>query len=79
MAPGMLSGITHVSLDYELLRDGCCSILEFKLFTFYSLFESLGVISAVDRVHVGFMKAFDKIPVNGYVVTMEKSSTIRIL
>lgn len=71
--------LTHVSLDYELLGDGWCSILEFELFTFYSFFESLGVISAVDRVHVGFMKVFDKIPVNGCVVTMEKSSTIRIL
>ena len=70
---------THVSLDYELLGDGWCSILEFELFTFYSFFESLGGISAVDRVHVGFMKAFDKIPVNGCVVTMEKSSTIRIV
>lgn len=52
--------------------------LESELFTFYLFSESLVVISVVDRVCVGFMKASDKISMNECVVTMQKSFTIRI-
>lgn len=52
--------------------------LDSELLTFYSFFffGGLGAISAVGRVPVGFIKAFDKISSNGCVVTVEKISTI---
>ena len=38
---------------------GMDTALESELFTFYLFSESLVVISVVDRVHGGFMKASD--------------------
>lgn len=46
--------------------------LESELFISYLFSESLVVISVVDRVHVGFMKASDKISMNECVVIMQK-------
>lgn len=43
-------------------------------FNILFVFESLGSTSAKDRVHVGFIKAFDKISNNGCVVPMGEKS-----